>query len=130
MGQRASAKSYDRLLVVAKSIVSVLEGLSTLSGLCNISFNKLLQYGRLVSHLKNDILLSQPLDQSNISNPPEILPPTIATFLSVALDIPAENMQDGWDVLKEFLWNCPKVPLLDEDYEAFKVFGWELGLSE
>jgi len=108
------------------SVISMLEGLQVLP---DINLNTILQFGRLVSHLKEDMLLPQPVDQSNIDEPPEILPPTIAKFLALALGLPAEHMQVSWDVLKEYLWTCPKVPLLDEDYEAFEAVGWQLGLS-
>jgi len=112
------------------SVVSVLEALHVLPILQEISLHTVIQYSRLVSHLKEDILLPQPVDQSNISEPPKILPPTIAKFLALATGIPVEHMQESWGVLKEYLWSCPtKVPLLDKDYEAFKAFGWQLGLS-
>jgi hypothetical protein len=110
------------------SVISVLEALHVLPIWCDIGLDTVIQYARLVSHLKQDILLPQPVDQS-VDKPPEILPPTIAKFLALAMGIPVEHMQAGWDVLKGYLWSCLKVPLVDEDYEAFKVFGWQLGLS-
>ncbi len=64
----------------------MLEGLHVLP---DINLNTIFQYGRLVSHLKEDMLLPQPVDQ-NIDEPPEILPPTIAKFLALAQGIPAE----------------------------------------
>ncbi len=75
----------------------MLEGLHVLP---DINLNTILQYGRLVSHLIEDMLLPQPVDQSNIDEPPEILPPTIAKFLALALGLPAEHMQVSWDVLR------------------------------
>ncbi len=107
----------------------MLKDLHVLPIWCDIGLNTVIQYARLVSHLKEDILLPQPVDQSNVNEPPEILPPTIAKFLAFAMGTPVEHMQASWDVLKGYLWSCHKVPLLDEDYEAFKVFGWQLGLS-
>ena len=74
----------------------------------NSSSSRLLQPGsslgiivaELVGHLKNDILLSQPLDQTNPSMPPEVLSSSIAGFLSDALEIDVEYIQDSWDILK------------------------------
>jgi hypothetical protein len=87
-------------------------------------------YARLISHLKWNILQPQPLHQSNFDMAPEILPPSIAYFLQWALDIPANSVQHSWDILKDYLWNCKKVPLNREDYETFKKSGLETGISK
>ena len=43
------------------------------------------RYARLIGHLKHDILLPQPLDQSDVDMAPKILPPSIVYFLHKAL---------------------------------------------
>jgi len=106
-----------------------LEQLQRHSVLHSLKLDKLLQYSRLVCHLKRDILLPQPIDDTSDSLPPEILPPTIAEFLSCALDIPGQCMQESWDILKYCVWDCETVALTAKDYEAFKVFGWIKGIS-
>jgi hypothetical protein len=55
------------------SVISMLKDLHVLPIWCDIGLNTVIQYARLVSHLKEDILLPQPVDQSNIDEPPEIL---------------------------------------------------------
>lgn len=97
----------------------------------NMTLEHICQYIRLVQHLKDDILLAQPAELTQLSpeQAHEILPPTISLFLSNALNIPQESMQDSWEILKDHIWECQKVGLMREDYEAFKLYGWKLGLS-
>jgi hypothetical protein len=93
------------------SIVSALKALDSYDSLRNISINKIFQYSTLISCLKRDILLAQPIDAVE---PPEVLPPSITHFLADALEIP--DIQKSWDVLREYLWQCTLVPLGVEEY--------------
>jgi len=70
----------------------MLEGLHAHPILRDISLNTVIQYARLIFHLKGDILLPQPFEQSQISEPPEILPPSIAGFLAATMDIPTTHI--------------------------------------
>jgi len=112
------------------NVVSILDGLQAHPVLGMINLNVVMQYARLVGHLKEDILLPQPLDQSSFDEPPEILSPTIAKFLADAMDIPLVHVQESWDILKDYLWNSPILPLVDADFDVFRSFGWQMGLSE
>ena len=112
------------------NLVSMLDSLQAHPVLCNINLNTVIQCARLIGHLKQDILLPQPLNQSNVDQPPEILPPSIAEFLAAVTDIATVYVQDMWDLLKEHLWNSPVLAFVDEDFELFKSFGWQRGLSE
>jgi hypothetical protein len=76
-------------------LILALDHLQKHSVLHSLKLDKLFQYSRLVCHLKRDILLPQPIEETSDSLPPDILPPTIAEFLSGALDIPAKNMQES-----------------------------------
>jgi hypothetical protein len=89
----------------------------------------MIQYARLISHLKNDILLPQPLEQSDPDVPPDVLPLSLVDFLSLALKIEQEFIQDSWDILKYYVWECATVPLIYEDFELFRVFGWSRGIG-
>ena len=109
-------------------LISSLLRLQEHSTLKNMTLEHVCQYIRLVQHLKNDILLAQPAELS-LEQAPEILPPTISLFLSNALNVPQESMQDSWEILKDHIWECQKVGLMREDYDAFKLYGWKLGLS-
>lgn len=91
-----------------------------------LSLNDISQHARLVGHLKNDILLPQPLDQTM---PPEVLSSSVAGFLSDALEIDEEYIQDSWDILKFYVWDCQMVGLTGEDYDAFRKFGWSRGIG-
>jgi hypothetical protein len=115
---------------MAMRFVEALQGLKTHPALCDLTLENISRYARLVGHLKHDILQPQPLDQSDFDKPPKILPPSIIFFLHMALEIPLEVIQASWDILKDYLWECKKVPLNKDDYEAFKKYGWEKGISE
>ena len=108
-------------------IVQALVQLQDHTVLRKLSLNDISQYVRLIGHLKDDILLPQPLDQSNVSMPPELLSSSVAGFLSDALGIDEEYIQDSWDILKFFVWECEMVALTSEDYDSFREFGWSRG---
>lgn len=97
----------------------------------NLGAQKLSQYARLLSTIKPDILLAQPLDQSFKDSPPEVLPPTIARFIEDALDLPEDSGQVLWDGLKGDIWDMDGLQMLiHDDYMKFKQFGWDRGLSK
>jgi hypothetical protein len=112
------------------ALVSALQTLVQHPYLQSITLDDISCYARLVGHLKHDILQPQPLDQSDIDKPPDILPPSTVYFLNKALQIPLKYVQESWDILKDCLQDCKKVPLKKDDYELFKQFGWDKGISE
>ena len=69
----------------------------------DLSLNGISQYARLIGLLKNDILLPQPLDQTDPRMLPEVLSSSVAGFLSDALEIDEEYIQDSWDILKFYV---------------------------
>jgi hypothetical protein len=73
-----------------------------------LTIGKILHFVSYASSLKNDILLSQPASQSQFT-PPDILPPTLESFLSEACDIPAKFTKSCWEVFKETVWEESKV---------------------
>ena len=116
-------------IVPAMRIFKALVKLQEHDVLRELSLNDISQYARLVGHLKNDILLPQPLDQSDPSIPPDVLSSSVAGFLSDALEIDEEYIQDSWDILKFYVWDCQMVALTGEDYDAFRKFGWSRGIG-
>ncbi|KAF8804502.1 hypothetical protein BYT27DRAFT_7106728 [Phlegmacium glaucopus] len=110
-------------------LILALQKLQEHTVLRGLSLDDIFQYARLVCHLKTDILLPQPLDQSDPHLPPNVLPLTIAQFLSDALGIQNQYIQDSWDILKYFIWECTTVELTKDDKEAFKHFGWAWGIT-
>jgi hypothetical protein len=110
-------------------LIRALENLEKHPVLRKLTLNDMIQYARLISHLKNDILLPQPLEQSDPDVPPDVLPLSLVDFLSLALKIEQEFIQDSWDILKYYVWECATVPLIYEDFELFRVFGWSRGIG-
>ena len=97
----------------------------------SITLAQLTVFIRLASCLKEDILLPQPVEQTT-NNPPEVLPPSVALFLSKAIGIPLDGVSIVWDHLKPHVLQTEVPPGLatDEDeFIMFQRFGWHLGLS-
>jgi len=111
-------------------LVDVLQRLIHHPTLNTITLDKVSRYTRLILHLKESILLAQPLEQSSRDIAPDFLPRSIAAFLSDALDLPEDGMEESWEMLKDYIWKCEKVELTKDDYEAFKEYGWARGVSK
>lgn len=84
---------------------------------------------RLASHLKRDILQPQSIPESNSNIAPTILPQPIGFFLSAAIGIPIDIMDECWEIFRDYVWDMPLAPLTHEDYWLFKHHGWQYGLS-
>jgi hypothetical protein len=69
----------------------------------DLSFNTVQQFISLASRLKDDILLAQ---QSSIvvSDPPDVLPPTIIAFLQMSCSISEDCVNSYWEALKSTRW--------------------------
>ena len=114
---------------MSMALIAALQQLESNPGLHSlINLDKLNQYCRLIAHLKADIRLPQPLDES-LDMPPTFLPRSIVQFLASTLSLTIQDVQASWDILHSHLWQCQVLPLIQEDYDAFKQFGWEIGLS-
>jgi hypothetical protein len=86
---------------------------------------------RVLSVLKNDIVLGQPASVTPDAAPPS-LPPSIHTFVSDATGIPFESVLNLWDLVKEDIWaiHHSDTKLSTSEEELFRMHGWKLGLSE
>lgn len=83
----------------------------------------------LISCLKRDITIPQPVSEAP-NCPPTFLPPTIAEFLTEALSISLQLVQDLWEIVKEEVWvESMKDELDKDDEECFCQFGWKRELS-
>ena len=91
-----------------------------------LSFNQVQQFILLASKLKDDILLAQP---SSILafDPPDILPPTITTFLQHACKISMDCVDTCWNTLKFTIWDDAN-GLDDSTIHDFAAHGYSLGL--
>ncbi|KAF8964864.1 hypothetical protein BDZ97DRAFT_2001574 [Flammula alnicola] len=112
--------NHERRAVISESLYPPFQYL-TLDGLVTFT--------RLASHLKRVILQPQPIQQSNPATPPSHLPEPVLIFLGTALGIPLYAMADCWNILREHVWEMPLTPLMDDDYQLFKHFGWPHGIT-
>ncbi|KAF8147949.1 hypothetical protein K438DRAFT_1989397 [Mycena galopus ATCC 62051] len=84
----------------------VFAALQTHPVLKNLQLPQFLQFLRLAAYTKNDIVLCQ---SSYVSTEcaPDILPLSMASFFSEAINIPLEHVDSCWDVLKDVAWEYP-----------------------
>jgi len=113
-----------------RPIVELLAQLQAHPILCYLTLDGITTFVRLITHLKRDILQPQPINESNPTNAPTVLPQPVAIFLGKALSILVEVMDDCWTILRGYAWEMPTMPLMQEDYDLFKQWGWQCGLSE
>jgi hypothetical protein len=77
-----------------KPVVELLVQLQAHPILRYLTLDGLTTFVRLITHLKRDILHPQPINESNPTNAPAVLPQAITKFLAKALSIPIEVMDD------------------------------------
>ena len=65
-------------------LIRALENLERHPVLQKVTLNHVIQYARLICHLKNDILLPQPLKQSDPNIPLDVLPLSIVYFFELS----------------------------------------------
>lgn len=105
------------------------EALAQFPSVSGLSLDQITCFIRLATKLKDDILLPQPVSHP-AGCPPEFLPPSIASFLSEAVDIPLDNVSICWAALKTEVWHQLATADSAEAYEqCFKEYGWQRGLS-
>jgi hypothetical protein len=90
-----------------------------------ISFGQVQQFIRLASRLKDDIRLAQPSFVPAV-NPPDVLPPTISTFLRDSCSISVACVEACWNTLKMTIWH--EEQSLDSLLNDFAANGHSLGL--
>ncbi|KAF8060185.1 hypothetical protein FPV67DRAFT_1674149 [Lyophyllum atratum] len=69
-----------------------------------LTLHQVMQFVTLARSLKDDILLTQPA-VIPASDPPEILPPSVKTFLEDSCKISEECVEDCWEVLRSTIWH-------------------------
>ncbi|KAF8144269.1 hypothetical protein K438DRAFT_1632122 [Mycena galopus ATCC 62051] len=97
-------------------------------GLCGPSLTQIFAFTRLLSVLKDDIILCQP---HNIPTdaPPAFLPPSIELFISQAAGLPQHSIIDLWTAFKTDIWSLSDIRLSPAEEELFRQHGWKLGFS-
>ncbi|KAF8059881.1 hypothetical protein FPV67DRAFT_1453519 [Lyophyllum atratum] len=111
------------------SFIPALSQLGSHPILCGLTLDQVITFIRLTSSLKRDILQPQPLHQSDENHAPDILPPSVAEFLSRAVGIPSDCIADSWDILKHHVWSASPTSRRREDYDLFEEHGRALGLN-
>ncbi|KAF7311125.1 hypothetical protein HMN09_00656700 [Mycena chlorophos] len=101
---------------------------STMIQLAGLSVPQLALFTRLLSGLKNDILLVQPARLS-AEKAPAALPPSIVEFISRAVGIHQERVPVLWKELKSEVWAMEPAVLGESEEELFRKYGWKLGLT-
>ncbi|KAJ7089594.1 hypothetical protein C8R44DRAFT_892286 [Mycena epipterygia] len=93
-----------------------------------ISLAQIMSFTRLLSTLKHDITLCQPINVPT-SHAPAFLPPTIATFISQATDVSLATVPKCWRLLKDDVWSLSQPKLSSEEEDLFRKHGWKLGIT-
>ncbi|KAJ6629366.1 hypothetical protein B0H10DRAFT_2388478 [Mycena sp. CBHHK59/15] len=93
-----------------------------------IYFLQLMTFTRLLSPLKNDITLCQPITVSTM-DPPAFLAPSIISFVSEATGVPSSAIPKCWGLLKEEVWALPKPELSNNEEELFRTYGWKVSIT-
>ena len=112
------------------SAVDLLEGLKQHSTLRYLTLDGIITLSRLIQALKRDILQPQPFEDSNPAVAPRQLPKPIALFLGACLGLNGDLIDACWSIMAGYLWELPLSPLIHDDYQLFKMYGWQYGLSE
>jgi hypothetical protein len=91
-----------------------------------LSFGQVQKFICLTSRLKDDILLAQPSSVLAL-DPPDVLPPTISTFLKNSCGISTACVEACWDTLKITI--CHDAQSLEDTLiHDFAAHGHSLGL--
>ncbi|KAJ6463105.1 hypothetical protein DFH09DRAFT_1492323 [Mycena vulgaris] len=94
----------------------------------DLSLNQIMIFTRLLSVIKHDIILCQPVHIST-NEAPTVLPPTVSSFISAAAEIPVPAISICWDLLKDEVWSLRDTELSTNEENLFKIHGWKLGIT-
>ncbi|KAJ7668842.1 hypothetical protein B0H17DRAFT_1335884 [Mycena rosella] len=94
-----------------------------------LSFIQILRFTRVLSLVKNNIIICQPVSIPT-TEAPTVLPPQIIVFVANSVGIQQECVADCCNVLKEEIWELPHPEKLsEEEAELFRQHGWKRGLT-
>ncbi len=91
-----------------------------------LSFGQVQQFISLASRLKDDILLTQP-SSVLVLDPPDVLPPSVSTFLQNSCAMSVYCVEACWNTLNSTIWNDEHT-LEDSLIQDFAAHGHSLGL--
>lgn len=86
----------------------------------HVTFEKALQFIRLASGLKNDILFGQKPSHNPVEVP-DLLPTNVHAFICQALQYPDSYISALWEAFKDTIWCCECHPAAqsEEDKKLF-----------
>ncbi|KAJ6564238.1 hypothetical protein B0H19DRAFT_893977, partial [Mycena capillaripes] len=92
------------------------------------SLGQIIPFTHLLSVIKNNIVLCQPICIAT-DTPPPVLPPSVRTFISNAAEISFDSIPKLWGLLKEDVWSLWDTKLSAMEENLFWVHGWKLGIT-
>ncbi|KAJ7601708.1 hypothetical protein DFH06DRAFT_1276631 [Mycena polygramma] len=104
--------------------MALLDSLARDPVLATLTFHQVTTFIRLLSLLKNDIILVQPY-YIKTTEAPLVLPTNITSFVAQAIGIDPDSVAGCWRVLKEEVWQHPSPEEVTEAEELFFTqYGW------
>ncbi|KAJ7112413.1 hypothetical protein C8R43DRAFT_1138890 [Mycena crocata] len=111
------------------ALLAILQLLDHHPTLAHIQTSQFLQFIRLASLLKRDIDLAQPA-RHDLDVAPTYMPTSVSHFLSNAVGMSVDEVEDLWGVLKEEVWFSESQDRQSADEETtFRTHGWHLGIT-
>jgi hypothetical protein len=96
----------------------------------SLTLAQTLCFTRLLSVLKCDILLVQPVNvATGTEEAPLVLPPSITEFVADAVGVPESSVSGFWTRLREYIWDLPEQTLSEHEEGLFREHGWKRGIS-
>jgi hypothetical protein len=93
-----------------------------------LTLGKILHFITCTSHLRDDILLTQPTTQPATAAP-DVLPPSVATFLGAVLGIPQPFVDRCWTIFRNTVWDNDE-QFIHQDLDGiFRQHGLPFGIS-
>jgi hypothetical protein len=105
-----------------EELVQQLQGVSL--SFHGLKWKQVVDFVTFASRPKDPILLAQPSGVSGLE-PPDILPPSIASFLGSCCNLTPAAVENCWKILKETVWNYTESKV----EAAFAEHGIQHGLS-
>ncbi|KAJ7939533.1 hypothetical protein B0H13DRAFT_1941214, partial [Mycena leptocephala] len=94
-----------------------------------LTLTQTLTFIRLLSLLKDDIILAQPY-YIPTTEAPLVLPASITAFVAESTGIHIDAITGCWDILKEDIWASPTPEQTNQDDESlFEHHGWSRGIT-
>ncbi|KAJ7936074.1 hypothetical protein B0H13DRAFT_1539248, partial [Mycena leptocephala] len=96
----------------------------------SLTLAQTLCFTQLLSVLKRDILLVQPVNVTTGTEEASlVLPPSITEFVADAVGVPESSISGFWTRLREDIWDLPEQTLSEHEEGLFREHGWKHGIT-